>query len=146
MKNSPNGAEVFHTCRREDELTDMRKLIVTFRNFANASKNKSSDSTAVCRDSVVGTGWKVWGSSPSGGKRCLPLQKHRAAQGAHSSTYSMGTGITSAWGGRWQSGRAVMLTSHLRLVRRLRMSGVIPLLSLYAFMACKGTTLYFQSA
>jgi len=28
----------------------------------------------------------------------------------------------------------------------LRMIGAIPLLSLYAFMACKGTNVYFQSA
>jgi hypothetical protein len=40
MNNSPVGAEVFHTSRRADKLTDMRKLIVTFRNFANAPKKQ----------------------------------------------------------------------------------------------------------
>ena len=35
MKICPVGAEMFHT----DGLTDKRKLIVAFRNFANAPKN-----------------------------------------------------------------------------------------------------------
>jgi hypothetical protein len=35
MKIRPVGAELFHAERR----TDMTKLIVTFRNFANAPKN-----------------------------------------------------------------------------------------------------------
>jgi len=35
MKIRPVGAELFHANRR----TDMTKLIVTFRNFANAPKN-----------------------------------------------------------------------------------------------------------
>jgi hypothetical protein len=144
LMNSPVGAEVFHKGRRADERTDMMKLSLLAILRTRLKTIKSSDSTAVCRDSVVGIGWMVWGSSPSGGKRYLLLQKHRAAQRAHSPTYSTGTGVIFGWG--WQSDRAVMLTSHLRLVRRLRISGAIPLLSLYAFMACKGTTLCFQSA
>jgi hypothetical protein len=35
MKIRPVGAELFHADRR----TDMTKLIVAFRNFANAPKN-----------------------------------------------------------------------------------------------------------
>jgi hypothetical protein len=31
--------ELFDEARRTDRLTDMRKLIVAFRNFANAIKN-----------------------------------------------------------------------------------------------------------
>jgi len=37
MKIRPVGAELFHT----DGRTDMTKLIVVFRNFANAHKNWS---------------------------------------------------------------------------------------------------------
>jgi len=36
MKICPVGAELFHV----DGQTDMAKLIVTFRNFANAPKNQ----------------------------------------------------------------------------------------------------------
>ena len=39
MKIRPVGAELFHADRRTDGQTDMTKLIVAFRNFANASKN-----------------------------------------------------------------------------------------------------------
>ena len=35
----------------------------------------------------------------------------------------------------------MQLTTHLHAVPRLRMSGVIPLLPLYDFMACTGTHL-----
>ena len=45
MKIRPVGAELSHadkgTDRRTDGRTDMTKLIVTFRNFANAPKNGS---------------------------------------------------------------------------------------------------------
>ena len=36
MKIRPVGAEVFNVERRNDRRTDMTKLIVVFRNFANA--------------------------------------------------------------------------------------------------------------
>jgi len=35
MKASPVGVELFHADRRADGRTDMTKLMVTFRNFAN---------------------------------------------------------------------------------------------------------------
>ena len=35
------GAELFHADRRTDVRRDMTKLIVAFRNFANAPKNQS---------------------------------------------------------------------------------------------------------
>ena len=38
MKIRPVGAELFHADRRTDGQTDMRNLIVAFRNFANALK------------------------------------------------------------------------------------------------------------
>ena len=34
------GAELFHADRRTDRQADMAKLIVAFRNFANAPKNR----------------------------------------------------------------------------------------------------------
>jgi hypothetical protein len=46
----------------------------------------------------------------------------------------MGTGVIS-WG--------LKLTTYLHLVPRLRMSGAIRLLPLYAFMAWAGTTVLF---
>jgi hypothetical protein len=42
MKIRPVGVELFHADGRMDRETDM-KLIVAFRNFANASKNSSSN-------------------------------------------------------------------------------------------------------
>ena len=41
MKIRPVGAELFHTDGQTDGRTDMTKLIVAFRNFANAPKNGS---------------------------------------------------------------------------------------------------------
>ena len=41
-----------------------------------------------------------------------------------------------------QSGRDVILTAHLHLAPRLRMSGAIPLLPIYAFMDLSGTALH----
>jgi len=38
MKIRPVGAVLFHAGRRTNVQTDMTKLIVTFRNFANAPK------------------------------------------------------------------------------------------------------------
>ena len=36
MKIRPVGAELFHAGARTDGQTDIKKLIVAFRNFANA--------------------------------------------------------------------------------------------------------------
>jgi hypothetical protein len=46
-------------------------------------------------------------------------------------SYSMDAGVLC----REYSGRDVKLTTHLHLAPRLRISGVIPLLPLYAFVA-----------
>jgi hypothetical protein len=74
-------------------------------------------------------GWMVCGSNPDKGKRCL-LQKVQTGSGAQIANNSMGVGVLS----RGQSGRGVKLSIPLYLEPRLRMSGVIPLLSLYAFI------------
>jgi len=42
MKILLTGAELFHADRQTDGRTDMTKLIIIFRNFANASKIHSS--------------------------------------------------------------------------------------------------------
>jgi hypothetical protein len=60
--------------------------------------------------------------------------------GAHPSSCSVGNGVLSPS----HSGRGVKLTTHLQPVPRSRMSGSIPLLSLYAFMTWKGKTLTNQ--
>jgi hypothetical protein len=39
--------------------------------------------------------------------------------------------------------RGLVLTTHFHLVPRLKMSGAVPLLPLYAFMACAGTAFSF---
>jgi len=39
MKNHPVITELFHAQRQMDRQTDMIKLIVVFRNFANAPNN-----------------------------------------------------------------------------------------------------------
>jgi hypothetical protein len=40
MKILPVQAELFHADRQADGQTEITKLIVTFRNFANAPKNQ----------------------------------------------------------------------------------------------------------
>ena len=40
MNFRPVGAELFHAGGRTDRQTDMAKVIVSFRNFANAPKNE----------------------------------------------------------------------------------------------------------
>jgi len=42
IKIHPLGAELFHANRQTDRQTDMAKLTVEFRNFANTPKNRSS--------------------------------------------------------------------------------------------------------
>jgi hypothetical protein len=39
FKINPVGGKMFHTDRQTDGQKDMMKLIVAFRNFANAPKN-----------------------------------------------------------------------------------------------------------
>jgi hypothetical protein len=67
------------------------------------------------------------------------LQNVQTGFGAHSAYYSMGTRVLS----RRLSGRSVKITTHLHLVTKSRISGAIPLLPLYAFMAWRGEKLYF---
>jgi len=44
MKIQPVRVELFHADRRTDEQTDIKKLTVAFRNFANAPENNRDDS------------------------------------------------------------------------------------------------------
>jgi len=48
MKIRQVGAELFHVDGRTDEQTDITKLIVAFRNFANAPQNIYATSVGVC--------------------------------------------------------------------------------------------------
>jgi hypothetical protein len=45
MTIRPVGAELFHAEGRTDRQTDMTKLIVAFRNFANAPKEKHAEAS-----------------------------------------------------------------------------------------------------
>ena len=74
------------------------------------------------------------------GKSLSVLQNVHTGSGAHPASYSMITG--ALFGGGWNC-RSLKLTTHLHLVPRLRMSGAIPLLPLYAFVAWTGKALPF---
>ena len=50
------GAELFHAERRTDRQTDMTKLIVSFRNFANAPRKRIAP-------------WLAWAGTPGSGWR-----------------------------------------------------------------------------
>jgi len=63
------------------------------------------------------------------------LQNVHSVSGAHPTSYSTSTGVVS----RGLSDRDVMLTTHLHLASKLRMSGAISLHPLCAFTACSGT-------
>jgi hypothetical protein len=43
MKIRPGGVDFFHADRQTDRQTDMTKLIVDFRSFANAPRNSHNN-------------------------------------------------------------------------------------------------------
>jgi hypothetical protein len=86
------------------------------------------------------TGWPVGGSNTATGPKFSPLQNVQTSCGAHPVSYSMGTGVLS----RGKVAR-MCRTTGLHLVPRLRMSGAIPQLPLYAFMAWRGKTFTFST-
>jgi hypothetical protein len=63
-------------------------------------------------------------------------QNVQTDNGAHAASCTMGTGVFT----RGQGSRDVKLVTLLHIVPRLRMSGSIPFLSIYSFLACTGTT------
>ena len=81
--------------------------------------------------------WWVRSSNPVGARYFSFFENVQTGCGAHTASYSVGTGVLP----RGYSGRSVKLTAHLHLVPRLRMSGAIPLLPLYAFRVWTGKTL-----
>ena len=74
---------------------------------------------------------------PAGANNSLFSEIVQTASGAHLTSYVIGTVGLS----RGQSGRGVKLTNDFYLAPRLRMSGSVPLLHHYAFMAWTGTAL-----
>jgi len=68
------------------------------------------------------------GSNPGRDRKCPDCS------GAYPASFSMGARVHS---------RGVKLTTHLPLVPRLRMSGAVPLLLIYAFIAWTGKTIPF---
>jgi hypothetical protein len=77
---------------------------------------------------------------PSGDKRVFSSLKYPDWLWAHTSSYSMGTGGSLPPGVKQPGHDADYSHS---LVLRLRMSGALLLLPLYAFMVCTGTTFLF---
>ena len=71
------------------------------------------------------TSWTVRGSNPSGGRDFPPVQ---TSPGAHSASYTMGTGSFSGV----KCGRGVLLTTNLFLAPRSWKSSAIPLPTLWA--------------
>ena len=75
-------------------------------------------------------GYRQW-------KIFLYSKTSRPISGAHTASYSMGTGVNC----RAKSGQAVRLPIHLHVVSRRRVSGAMLLLILHAFMVWRGTIL-----
>jgi hypothetical protein len=75
-----------------------------------------------CEDA---TGCMFWRSNTGGGKRLFLLRNVQIVSGPHLSSNLSGTGVLS----RDKGGRILMLTTHLRLLPRIRMSEAIPLFS-----------------
>jgi len=69
-------------------------------------------------------------------QKIISSSKCQTGLRAHPAFYSVGTTILS-WG---YSDQGMVWSTQLHLASRLRMSGTIPLLPLYAFMAWAGTT------
>ena len=83
------------------------------------------------RDSLVGTDWTTLDSNPAGCKRFLSSPKRPDRLfGPTSLLFSWYCGNFSGL-----SDQGVMLTTRLHLVPSLKMCGVMPLLSQYAFIA-----------
>jgi hypothetical protein len=59
MKICPVGGEV-HVDRQTDRRTDMTKLIITFRNFANAPKNENGILVVECIWRLALKGKLIW--------------------------------------------------------------------------------------
>ena len=60
MKIRPVGAELFHADGQTDEQTDMTKLKIALRNFANAPKNyllSSCDSNVIIIIIIIIMSW-----------------------------------------------------------------------------------------
>ena len=77
---------------------------------------------------------------PTGARDFTLIQRVQIGSMAHSAPYSMDTIILS----RGQSGWSVKLTTDLHVALKLKRSGVVPLLAVYAFMAWTGRNLLLR--
>ena len=114
---------------------------VAFSQFAVKSECKRDYNCIFVSVTIAtyATDWTARGSNPVGERDISLLQIIQTGSGAHLAFCSMGTGFLP----RGQSRRGGRLTTHIHLVPRLRMSGAVPLLPLYAFMAWTGKTLIY---
>jgi len=74
----------------------------------------------------IGNIWK-----PLKTKCFSSFQNIQIGSRTHTAWHSVGFGVLSPW----QSGKGKKLTTNLHRLQRLRMSGVLPLLPIYALMA-----------
>ena len=91
--------------------------------------NWNEESEELSRYNDYATGWTVRGSNPTRVRGVSLLQNVLNSSGAH--LFCSVDTMALSW--RY-NGRAVKLTAHLHPVQRLRMSGAVPLLLLYAGM------------
>ena len=101
-----------------------------------------SDAKTRIRVSVVSMATWLWAGRsgvriPVGDRDCFLIRNVQFASRAHPIAYSVGTDVPAQGSGGW----GLVLTTYLRPVPRLRMSGTLTLWALYAFVACTGTPL-----
>jgi len=107
-----------------------------------ASKLVCSDAKTRIRVSAVSMATWLWAGRsgvriPFGDRDCFLIRNVQFASMVHPIAYSGVTGLPAQGSGGW----GLILTSHLHAVPSLRMSGALPLLTLYACLACTGTPL-----
>jgi len=82
-------------------------------------------------------GWTIQGKNPSRDKKVPLLQNAQTRSEVHPASYAMGIGVIP----RNLSGPRLVLTIHLNLPLKSRMSGFIPLLHQFVFVAFTDITL-----
>jgi hypothetical protein len=129
----PSNNEFFFTLINRAQKSMATSLQLDSHSFTQVVHpyNTPQKIRGVVAGNTKATGWTVQDSNLTSSKRYSKLQNVQTGSTVHPASCSMGTAVLS-WG---LNGQGVKLTTHLHLVTRLRMSGAIPLLPLYALMA-----------